>query len=52
MKLARTSPCCISSSSHSLSRTSVLRPGTALTWAAFARTTAKRSSSTWKIGFQ
>src|SRR3954451_5832029 len=33
-------------------RTSVFRPGTAFTWAALARTTTKRSSSTWKIGFQ
>src|SRR5215208_2506512 len=52
MKPPRISPCCIRSSSHSLSRTSVLRPGTALTWAALASTTSTCGSSRLNTGFQ
>src|SRR5438094_157090 len=43
MKLARISPCCSRSSSHSLPRTSLLRPGTALTRWASASTTVGAS---------
>src|SRR5262245_15241662 len=52
-KLARTSPCANNSDSHLASFTSVLRPGTFFTCAAFARTSSKPlSASTCHTGFQ
>src|SRR5882724_4431130 len=52
-KLARTNPCANNSDSHVASFTSVLRPGTFLTWAALAKTSSKLpSASTCHTGFQ
>ena len=52
-KLARISPCASSSASQAASATSVLRPGTFLTCAAFARISPNPpSSSTCQTGFQ
>ena len=51
-KLARNSPCCSRSASHSLSATSVLRPGTALTCCALTSSSSQCPSKTWCTGFQ
>ncbi len=51
-KLARIRPCANKSASQVASFTSLLRPGTFFTCAAFARISAKRSSRTYQIGFQ
>jgi hypothetical protein len=52
MKLGRTSPCAKSSAIHWASLTSVLRPGTALLWAALSSQTSKVPSRRLKTGFQ
>ena len=52
-KLARISPCASSSANHVASFTSVLRPGTFFTCAAFASTSSKPpAASTCQTGFQ
>src|SRR5262245_4215625 len=52
MKLAFSNPCRNKSASHSLSRTSVLRPGTAFIWRALTRMTTNKPSSRLKTGRQ
>src|SRR5215469_17345760 len=52
-KLDRIRPCANSSASHMASLTSVLRPGTFFTWAAFAKTNSNSPSSRMcQTGFQ
>ena len=54
MKLPRSRPHSSNWASHSLSFTSVLRPGTFFTWRALTSTTSSVSGShrAWKTGFQ
>ena len=51
-KLAANSPASSSRHSHSASPTSVLRPGTCLTWRALTNKHSNSSSSTYQTGFQ
>src|SRR5215813_3562731 len=52
MKLAFNKPCRNKSANHSQSRTSVLRPGTALMWRALTKMTVRRPSRMLNTGFQ
>src|SRR5262245_33322979 len=52
MKLAFNNPCRNKSANHSQSRTSVLRPGTALMWRALTKITVRRLSRILNTGFQ